>query len=82
MRGDIPPHLQYAFMVWCFDKHRDNFTFFSLMFTFESETCIVGIKDINIWMLSMENPQRFLGVKNNTMQQLNKKRERITVEEY
>jgi hypothetical protein len=26
MRGFIPPHRQYVFMVWCLVKHRDNFT--------------------------------------------------------
>jgi hypothetical protein len=27
MSGAIPPLSQYAFMVWCLVKHRDNFTF-------------------------------------------------------
>jgi hypothetical protein len=27
MRGTIPPLRQYAFMLWCLVKHRDNFTF-------------------------------------------------------
>jgi len=27
MGGAIPPLPQYAFMAWCFVKHRDNFTF-------------------------------------------------------
>jgi hypothetical protein len=27
MHGAIPPFPQYAFMVWCLVKHRDNFTF-------------------------------------------------------
>jgi hypothetical protein len=27
MRGAIPPLPQYAFMVWCLVKHRDNFSF-------------------------------------------------------
>jgi hypothetical protein len=27
MSGAIPPLPQYAFMVWCLVKHRDNFTF-------------------------------------------------------
>jgi len=30
MRGAIPRLSQYAFMVWCLVKHRDNFTFISL----------------------------------------------------
>jgi hypothetical protein len=29
MLGAIPPFPQYAFMAWCFVKHRDNFTFTS-----------------------------------------------------
>jgi hypothetical protein len=33
MRGAIPSLPQYAFMVWCLVKHRDNFTF-----TFTSKT--------------------------------------------
>jgi hypothetical protein len=31
MRGAIPPLSQYAFMAWCFVKHRDNFTFYLLI---------------------------------------------------
>jgi hypothetical protein len=27
MRGAIPPLPQYAFMAWCSEKCRDNFTF-------------------------------------------------------
>jgi hypothetical protein len=27
MSGAVPPLLQYAFMVWCLVKNRDNFTF-------------------------------------------------------
>jgi len=27
MHGAISPLPQYAFMVWCLVKHRDNFTF-------------------------------------------------------
>jgi hypothetical protein len=27
MRGDIYLLPQYVFMVWCLDKHSDNFTF-------------------------------------------------------
>jgi hypothetical protein len=26
MSGAIPPLPQYAFIAWCLDKHRDNFT--------------------------------------------------------
>jgi hypothetical protein len=33
MRGAIPPLPQYAFMVWCLVKHKDNFTF-TFTFTF------------------------------------------------
>jgi hypothetical protein len=25
--GVVSPLLQYVYMAWCFDKHRDNFTF-------------------------------------------------------
>jgi hypothetical protein len=28
MCGAIPLLPQYAFMAWCFVKHRDNFTFY------------------------------------------------------
>jgi hypothetical protein len=31
----IPPFPQYAFMVWCLVKHRDNFTF-----TFDSHISV------------------------------------------
>jgi hypothetical protein len=31
MRGAIPPLTQYAFMAWCFVKHRNNFTYYLLL---------------------------------------------------
>jgi hypothetical protein len=37
MNGAIPPRRQYAFMVWCLVKHRDNFTFYLYIFTPRSE---------------------------------------------
>jgi hypothetical protein len=33
-RGTIPPLPQYAFMVWCLVKHRDNFTFYLYTYMF------------------------------------------------
>jgi len=32
MRGAILPLPQYVFMAWCLVKHRNNFTFYLLLF--------------------------------------------------
>jgi hypothetical protein len=31
MRGAIPPLPHYVFMAWCLVKHRDNFTFYTII---------------------------------------------------
>jgi len=48
MRGAIPLLSQYVFMAWCLVKHRENFTFFSIVELADRGSTAVKGNDRNI----------------------------------